>query len=106
MRARSLAKRLGADLVIIDKRREKAGVSEVMNVIGEVDGKIYIMVDDIVDSGGTLCNAAAVLKEKGAKQVHAYVVHGVLSGPAVERVESSVMERVWSSPIQSLKHQR
>ena len=92
VRARSLAKRLGADLVIIDKRREKAGVSEVMNVIGEVDGKICIMVDDIVDSGGTLCNAAAVLKEKGAKQVHAYVVHGVLSGPAVERVESSVME--------------
>ena len=91
VRAR-FAKRLGADLVIIDKRREKAGVSEVMNVIGEVDGKICIMVDDIVDSGGTLCNAAAVLKEKGAKQVHAYVVHGVLSGPAVERVESSVME--------------
>ena len=89
VRARSLARRLGADLVIIDKRREKAGVSEVMNVIGEVEGKVCIMVDDIVDSGGTLCNAATVLKEKGAKEVHAYVVHGVLSGAASERIKGS-----------------
>lgn len=89
VRARALARRIGADLVIIDKRREKAGVSEVMNVIGEVDGKVCIMVDDIVDSGGTLCNAATVLKAKGAKEVHAYVVHGVLSGDASERIAKS-----------------
>lgn len=92
LRARALAKQLNADLAIIDKRREKAGVSEVMNVIGEVDGKICIMVDDIVDSGGTLCNAAIALKEQGAKAVHAYVVHGVLSGGAVARIAESQME--------------
>lgn len=92
VRARHLAKRLGADLAIIDKRREKAGVSEVMHVIGEVDGKVCILVDDIVDSGGTLCNAAGALIEHGAKQVHSYVVHGVLSGNAVEKVEKSPME--------------
>ncbi len=92
LRARALAKQLNADLAIIDKRREKAGVSEVMNVIGEVDGKVCIMVDDIVDSGGTLCNAAEALKNQGAKSVHAYVVHGVLSGGAVARIESSAME--------------
>ncbi len=94
VRARALAKRLGADLAIIDKRREQAGESEVMNVIGEVKGKICIMVDDIVDSGGTLCNAAAALKDGGAKEVHAYVVHGVLSGPAVERITSAPMEQM------------
>lgn len=92
VRARSLARRLNADLAIIDKRREKAGVSEVMNVIGEVDGKVCIMVDDIVDSGGTLCNAATVLKQRGAKEVHAYVCHGVLSGAASERVAGSELE--------------
>jgi len=92
LRARALAKHLNADLAIIDKRREKAGVSEVMNVIGEVDGKVCIMVDDIVDSGGTLCNAAEALKEQGAKSVHAYVVHGVLSGGAVARIAASQME--------------
>lgn len=92
VRARALAKRLNADLAIIDKRREKAGVSEVMNVIGNVEGKVCILVDDIVDSGGTLCNAAGALKEMGAKQVHAYVVHGVLSGGAVARVASSPLE--------------
>lgn len=92
VRARSLARRLNADLVIIDKRRPKAGVSEVMNVIGEVEGKVCIMVDDIVDSGGTLCNAADVLKARGAKQVHAYVVHGVLSGEAVPRVAKSSLD--------------
>lgn len=92
VRARSIAKRLGADLAIIDKRREKAGVSEVMHVIGEVDGKHCILIDDIVDSAGTLCNAAGALKEKGAESVHAYVVHGVLSGGAVARVAESPME--------------
>ncbi|MGH1398840.1 MAG: ribose-phosphate pyrophosphokinase [Alphaproteobacteria bacterium] len=94
VRARQLAKRLGADLAIIDKRREKAGVSEVMNVIGEVAGKICIMVDDIVDSGGTLCNAAVALKNNGAKEVHSYVVHGVLSGAAVEKITASPMEKL------------
>jgi len=92
VRARALAKRLGADLAIIDKRRPEAGVSEVMHVIGEVEGKVCILVDDIVDSGGTLCNAAGALKSKGAKEVHSYVVHGVLSGGAVARVASSPME--------------
>ncbi|HEY8189348.1 MAG TPA: ribose-phosphate pyrophosphokinase, partial [Micavibrio sp.] len=86
VRARALAKRLDADLAIIDKRREAAGVSEVMHVIGEVDGKVCIMVDDIVDSGGTLCNAAAALKQQGAKEVYSYVVHGVLSGGAAARI--------------------
>ena len=94
VRARALAKRLGADLAIIDKRREKAGVSEVMHVIGEVAGKICILVDDIVDSGGTLCNAAAALKDHNAKEVHAYVVHGVLSGEAVNKVTNSPMEKL------------
>jgi len=92
VRARHLAKRLEADLAIIDKRREKAGVSEVMNVIGDVKDKICIMVDDIVDSGGTLCNAAQALKDEGATEVHAYVIHGVLSGGAVARITSSAME--------------
>ncbi len=94
VRARSLAKRLGADLAIIDKRREKAGVSEVMHVIGEVEGKICLMVDDIVDSGGTLCNAAGALKKNGAKEVHSYVVHGVLSGEAVNKINASPMEKL------------
>ncbi|MCB9991257.1 MAG: ribose-phosphate pyrophosphokinase [Rhodospirillales bacterium] len=94
VRARGMAKRINADIAIIDKRREKAGVSEVMNVIGDVDGKVCIMVDDIVDSGGTLCNAASALKAKGAKEVHSYVVHGVLSGGAVARISSSEIERM------------
>ncbi len=89
VRARALAKRLDADLAIIDKRREKAGESEVMNIIGDVQGRDCIMVDDIVDSAGTLCNAAAALLDVGAKSVAAYVTHGVLSGKAVERVEAS-----------------
>ena len=92
VRARALAKPLNAELAIIDKRRERAGVSEVMNVIGQVDGKTCIMVDDIVDSGGTLCNAAEALKEHGAKSVHAYIVHGVLSGEAVNRIGASPLE--------------
>ncbi len=91
VRARALAKRIGAGLAIVDKRRERAGESEVMNIIGEIDGRDCIMVDDIVDSAGTLCNAAAALKEQGAKSVSAYVTHGVLSGKAFERIESSVL---------------
>jgi ribose-phosphate pyrophosphokinase len=92
VRARALAKPLNAELAIIDKRREKAGVSEVMNVIGQVEGKTCIMVDDIIDSGGTICNAAQALMEQGANAVHAYVVHGVLSGGAVDRIGASVLE--------------
>ncbi len=94
VRARALAKRLDGDLAIIDKRRERAGVSEVMNIIGEVDGRRCILVDDIVDSAGTLCNAAVALMEKGAESVSAYVTHGVLSGGAVARVSSSPMDRL------------
>ena len=89
VRARAIAKRLDADLAIVDKRREKAGVSEVMNIIGDVDGRVCVMVDDIVDSSGTLCNAAAALKAAGASEVHAYVTHAVLSGGAVARVSAS-----------------
>jgi ribose-phosphate pyrophosphokinase len=92
VRARAVAKRLDADLAIIDKRRERAGVSEVMNIIGEIDGRRCILVDDIVDSAGTLCNAAVALMEHGAKSVSAYVTHGVLSGGAVARVAASPME--------------
>ncbi len=92
IRARKLAKRINADLAIIDKRREQAGVSEVMNVIGDVKDKVCILVDDIVDSGGTLCNAAVALEQEGAKEVHSYVVHGVLSGKAVERVKKSPLK--------------
>jgi ribose-phosphate pyrophosphokinase len=92
VRARGLAKRLDVDLAIIDKRREKAGVSEVMNIIGEVEGRRCIIVDDIVDSAGTLCNASVALKQKGAASVSSYVTHGVLSGGAVARVSSSPME--------------
>ena len=89
VRARALANRLNADLAIIDKRRPKAGVSEVMNIIGDVSDRHCIMVDDIVDSGGTLCNAAQALMDAGAKSVDAYVTHGVLSGGAVSRIASS-----------------
>ena len=92
VRARAMAKRLDASLAIIDKRREKAGESEVMNIIGDVDGRDCILVDDIVDSAGTLCNAAVALKDAGARTVSAYVTHGVLSGQAVERVENSPLE--------------
>jgi ribose-phosphate pyrophosphokinase len=92
VRARAIAKRLEADLAIVDKRRERAGVSEVMNIIGDVDGKRCILVDDIVDSAGTLCNAAVALREAGATSVCAYVTHGVLSGGAVARVSASPLE--------------
>ncbi|OKH88027.1 ribose-phosphate pyrophosphokinase [Thalassospira sp. TSL5-1] len=93
-RARSVAKRLDAELAIIDKRRPKAGISEVMHVIGDVKDAACILVDDIVDSAGTLCNAATALKERGASSVAAYVSHGVLSGPAVERIANSPMSEV------------
>ena len=89
VRARALAKRLGADLAIVDKRRERAGESEVMNIIGDVAGRACILVDDIVDSGGTICNAAEALIEKGAKTVCAYATHGVFSGGAVARIRES-----------------
>ena len=89
VRARALAKRLGADLAIVDKRRERAGESEVMNIIGDVSGRACILVDDIVDSGGTICNAAEALIEKGAKTVCAYATHGVFSGGAVARIRES-----------------
>ena len=94
VRTRALAKRLNADLAIVDKRREKAGVSEVMNIIGDVDGRTCVLVDDIVDSAGTLCNAAEALKNVGAKRVFAYVTHGVLSGGAVARVTASALEHL------------
>ena len=92
VRARAFAKRLETDLAIIDKRRERAGVSEVMHIIGDVKDRTCILVDDIVDSGGTLCNAAEALIDAGAKAVHAYITHGVLSGGAVSRVSSSPLE--------------
>ena len=92
IRARAIAKRINADLAIIDKRRERAGVSEVMHIIGDVKDTRCILVDDIVDSAGTLCNAAAALKKHGAKSVSACVTHGVLSGGAVARVGSSELE--------------
>ena len=94
LRARAFAKRLDTDLAIIDKRREQAGTSEVMNVIGDVEGRNCILVDDIVDSAGTLCNAAEALSERGAASVLAYVTHGVLSGGAVSRVVSSPLEKI------------
>ncbi|HET9020187.1 MAG TPA: ribose-phosphate pyrophosphokinase, partial [Acetobacteraceae bacterium] len=92
VRARLLATRLNCDLAIIDKRRERAGVSEVMNVIGDVSGRDCILVDDIVDSGGTLCNAAQALIAQGARSASVYCTHGVLSGGAVARIASSPIE--------------
>lgn len=95
VRARALAKRLeNAPLAIVDKRREKAGESEVMNIIGEVEGRFCILIDDIVDSAGTLCNAAAALKAAGAQDVVAYCTHGVLSGGAVARVDGSELREL------------
>ena len=91
VRARAFAKRIDADLAIIDKRRERAGISEVMHIIGEVDGRECIIVDDIVDSAGTLCNAAKALMEAGAKSVDAYITHGVLSGSACDRIKNSAL---------------
>ncbi len=94
VRARAFAKRLDANLAIVDKRREKAGVSEVMNIIGDVEGQTCILVDDIVDSAGTLCNAAGALMEQGAKRVTGYVTHGVLSGGAISRINDSALEEM------------
>ena len=94
VRARAVAKRIDADLAIVDKRRERAGVSEVMHIIGDVKDRRCILVDDIVDSAGTLCNAAVALKEAGATSVVAYVTHGVLSGGAVARVTASELEQM------------
>ncbi len=95
VRARALAKRLNnAPLAIVDKRRERAGESEVMNIIGDVEGRFCILIDDIVDSAGTLCNAAAALKAAGAEDVVAYCTHGVLSGGAVARVEGSALREL------------
>ena len=94
VRARNLANRLGCDLAIVDKRRPEAGKSEVMNIIGDVTNRRCILVDDICDSGGTLVNAAAALKDAGAVGVSAYVTHGVLSNNAVKRIEDSVMDEI------------
>ncbi|MGJ8562147.1 MAG: ribose-phosphate pyrophosphokinase [Alphaproteobacteria bacterium] len=94
VRTRSLAKHFNADIAIVDKRRPKAGEAEVMNIIGDVAGRTCILLDDIIDSGGTLCNAAAALKDHGANAVSAYITHGVLSDPAVERITKSVMTEV------------
>jgi len=92
VRARAFATRLNCDLAIIDKRRERAGHSEVMNVIGDVDSRDCILVDDLVDSGGTHCNAAEALIRRGARSASAYVTHGVLSGAAVARIASSPIQ--------------
>ena len=94
VRARIIAKRIGADLAIVDKRREKAGESEVMNIIGDVNGKICILLDDIADSAGTLCNAAEALQKSGAKEIYSYIVHGVLSGKALSRISNSAIKEL------------
>jgi ribose-phosphate pyrophosphokinase len=93
-RARGLAKRINAPLAIVDKRRERPGESEVMNVIGEVDGRICLLVDDIIDSGGTVVNAADALLAQGAVEVYAYITHGVLSGGAVARITGSRLKEL------------
>ena len=103
-RARGLAKRINAPLAIVDKRRERPGESEVMNVIGDVTGHTCILIDDIVDSGGTLVNAADALLKQGAKDVYAYISHGVLSGGAVGRIaKSRLKELVVTDSIQPTK---
>ena len=94
VRARALAKAIETDLAIIDKRRPRANVAEIMNIIGEVKGRTCVITDDIVDTAGTLCNAAGALKERGAKRVVAYITHPVLSGPAVERISNSVLDEL------------
>tara|TARA_B110000259_G_scaffold188427_1_gene247294 strand:- start:6993 stop:7925 length:933 start_codon:yes stop_codon:yes gene_type:complete len=92
VRARAIAKKIDAELGIIDKRRPKAGISQVMNIIGEVEGKDCIIIDDIVDSGGTLCNAGEALIKAGANSVSAYITHGILSGEAIEKIKNSKFE--------------
>jgi len=93
-RARAIGKRIDAGLAIIDKRREKPGQSEVMNVVGDVSGKTCIIIDDLIDSGGTICNAANALTNQGASEVYCYVVHGVLSGKAVEKIQKSKLKKI------------
>ncbi|MFL2519881.1 MAG: ribose-phosphate pyrophosphokinase [Alphaproteobacteria bacterium] len=101
VRARAFAKRLNAGLAIVDKRREKAGESEVMNIIGEIENKTCILLDDIADSAGTLCNAANALKNNGAKEIYSYIVHGVLSGNAFSKIaESSIKELILTDTIE------
>ncbi len=94
VRARAVASKIGADLAIVDKRRPRAGISEVVNIIGDVEGKNCIIVDDIIDSGGTLCNAAKAIIDKGAASVSAYITHGVLSGKANERIANSSLKNL------------
>tara|TARA_A100001388_G_scaffold103919_1_gene75898 strand:- start:755 stop:1318 length:564 start_codon:yes stop_codon:yes gene_type:complete len=94
VRARLIASRIDSDLAIVDKRREKAGESEVMNIIGDVTDRTCFMIDDIVDSAGTLCNAAEALINAGAKEVYAHVTHGVLSGEAIKRVNNSALTKL------------
>ena len=94
VRARALAKQLGSDLAIIDKRRPKANVSEVMHVIGDIDGRNCVIMDDMIDTAGTLVKAAEVLKDRGAKKVFAYCTHPILSGPAIERIQNSHLDEV------------
>ena len=94
VRARAFAKRINASLVIIDKRREKAGESEVMNIIGEVNNKTCILLDDIADSAGTLCSAARALKKNGAKEIYSYIVHGVLSKDAIRKNKEFRHQRI------------
>ena len=94
VRARALAKQLGCDMAIIDKRRPKANVSEVMHVIGEIEGRNCVIMDDMIDTAGTLVKAAEVLKERGAKSVYAYCTHPVFSGPALERIRASELDEV------------
>ena len=104
VRARAFAKRLNAGLAIADKRREKAGESEVMNIIGDVKDKTCILLDDIADSAGTLCNAAEALSKNGAKEIYSYIVHGVLSGDALKKIEnSSIKELVLTDTIEPSK---
>ena len=102
VRARAFAKRIDASLVIIDKRREKAGESEVVNIIGDVNDKTCILLDDIADSAGTLCNAAKALKNNGASDIYSYIVHGVLSGKALEKIKKSdIKELILTDTIQA-----
>ena len=93
-RARKIANRLDVPIAIIDKRRPKPNVSEIMNIIGDINGKNVVIIDDIIDTAGTLCNAANALKERGAKSVRACATHGVLSGPAIQRIEESALEEI------------
>ena len=94
VRARAMAKQLGCELAIIDKRRPRANVSEVMHIIGDIEGRNCVVMDDMIDTAGTLVKAAEVLKERGAKRVFAYCTHPILSGPAVDRIANSQLDEV------------